>query len=98
MGTKDNLIIKLHGEGKSLREIGEIVNLSHVAVKKRLDRMSSVEKPLPDEDGRINTSKYPNLQKAVMKIDEIIADIQRQTGQNQISIETPAGWKIDSSS
>jgi hypothetical protein len=59
--------------------------------------MSSADKPQPDEDGRINTNQYPNLQKAVIKIDAIITDIQRQVGQ-QITIETPAGWKIDSSS
>ena len=95
MDAKNDLIIKLQNEGKSLREIGEIVNISHVAVKKRLGRLNNTEKPIPVEDGRINTSQYPNLQKAVMKIDEIIADIQRQIGQKQISIETPAGWKID---
>lgn len=71
MDTKDDLILSLTGEGKSLREIGKIVNLSHVAVKKRLDRIPPAEKPQPDEDGRIDTSQYPALHKAILKIDDI---------------------------
>lgn len=44
MDQKDELILSLKNEGKSLREIGRQVGMSHVAVKKRLDR-------LLDEDG-----------------------------------------------
>ena len=94
MDTKDELILSLHDEGKSLREIAEAVNLSHVAVKKRLDRILSEEKPQPGEDGRINTGQYPALHKALLKIDDILSGIQRQIGK-PISLETPGGWKID---
>lgn len=95
MDSKNDLIRSLDGEGKSLREIGEAVNLSHIAVKKRLDRMNRhTEKPEPDEDGCINTIQYPDLHKALLKIDDILSGIQEQIGK-PISLETPGGWKID---
>lgn len=95
MDTKNDLIRSLDGEGKSLREIGEIVGLSHIAVKKRLDRMNChAENPQPDENGRIDTAQYPGLHKAVLKIDAILSDIQGIIGK-PISLETPGGWKID---
>jgi len=94
MDTKDALILSLHGEGKSLREIAEAVNISHVAVKKRLDRSLSEKKPQPGEDGRIDTEQYPALHKAILKIDDILSDIRRQIGK-PIAIETPGGWRID---
>ncbi|MFH0754821.1 MAG: AsnC family protein [Candidatus Omnitrophota bacterium] len=95
MDAKNDLIRSLDGEGKSLRDIAEAVNLSHVAVKKRLDRMNRhTENPQPDENGRIDTSQYPKLHKAIFKIDDILSDIQRQIGK-PIAIETPGGWKID---
>lgn len=95
MDAKNDSIRSLDSEGKSLREIGEIVGLSHIAVKKRLDRMNRhTETIQPDENGRIDTTQYPDLHKAVLKIDEILSEIQGKIGE-AISIETPGGWKID---
>ena len=64
MDTKDTLILSLHGEGKGLREIAEAVNISHVAVKKRLDR-GDTEK-IPFRFSRKNQNPTPgNLEGTV---------------------------------
>jgi len=43
MDKKGTKILKLTNDGKSLRQIAKQVGLSHVAVKKRLDRLTANE-------------------------------------------------------
>ena len=43
MDKKDTKIIKLKNDGKILRQIAKQVGISHVVVKKRLDRLTANE-------------------------------------------------------
>ena len=104
MDKKDTKIIKLKNDGKSLRQIAKQVGISHVAVKKRLDRLTANEvgsqAPLPDTGQRWDMDEYPELNHAVTGIDGLLMDIERFFSNHQetpesITIETPNGWKIE---
>ena len=103
MDKKDTKIIKLRNDGKSLRQIAKQVGISHVAVKKRLDRLTANETgndtPPPDPGQLWDMGEYPELNHAVTGIDGLLMDIERffsnrQETPESITIETPNGWKI----
>ena len=103
MDKKDTKIIKLKNDGKSLRQIAKKVGISHVAVKKRLDRLTANEtgnQALPPDTGQLwDMDEYPELNHAVTEIDGFLMDIERFFSNHQetpesITIETPNGWKI----
>lgn len=75
MDQKDTKIIKLANEGKSLRQIAKHVGISHVAVKKRLDRLTANEtgSRAPDTGQLWDMSEYPELNHAVTEIEEMTA-------------------------
>lgn len=87
MDSQDKYILKLKREGKSLREIAKWAGISHVAVKKRLDKLAvnhTYQKQVNEgsefkvngtTEEKIKTSQYPNLDQAVSKLDEIIRQI-----------------------
>ena len=103
MDKKDIKILKLKNDGKSLRQIAKQVGISHVAVKKRLDRLTANETgnqaPPPDTGQLWDMDEYPELNHAVTEIDRLIMNIE-QFFRNKlitpegITIETPNGWKI----
>ena len=97
-------IIELKNGGKSLRQIAKQVGISHVAVKKRLDRLTANETGNqalpPDKDQLWDMDEYPELNHAVTEIDGLLMDIERffsnrhETSEG-ITIFTPNGWKIE---
>jgi hypothetical protein len=103
MDKIDTKIIKLKNDGKSLRQIAKQVGISHVAVKKRLDRLTANKNanqtPPPDPGQLWDLDEYPELNHAVTEIDRLIMNIE-QFFRNKlitpegITIETPNGWKI----
>lgn len=94
MNNIDELINRLHGEGKSLREIAGAVSLSHVSVKARLDKLNKGQSEEPSQvDGKIDVAERPKLRRELLKIDGILASIEKQVGSIE-SILTPAGWKV----
>lgn len=127
MDKTDDLILTLKKEGKSLREIAREVGLSHVAVKKRLDKMGPVhadmadvlddtpigetealsevqnnEEPQADDKGRIEISRYPNLDQAILELDESLKTIEsivreelKLAKDKEFAIQTSGGWKIE---
>ena len=104
MDKKDTKIIKLKNDGKSLRQIGKQVGISHVAVKKRLDRLTANETgnqaPPPDTGQLWDMDEYPELNHAVTDIDGLLMDIEQffsnhQETPDSIAISTPGGWKIE---
>ena len=101
MDKKDSKIIKLKNDGKSLRQIAKQVGISHVAVKKRLDRLTANEtgNEAPDTGQRWDMDEYPELNHAVTEIDRLIMNIEQFFSNHQetpecITIETPNGWRI----
>ena len=103
MDKTDTKIIKLKNDGKSLRQIAKQVGISHVAVKKRLDRLTVNETgnqaPPPDTGQLWDVDEYPELNHAITGIDGLLMDIEkffsnRQETPESITIETPNGWKI----
>ena len=104
MDKKDTKIIKLKNDGKSLRQIAKQVGISHVAVKKRLDRLTANEtgnQALPPDPGQLwDMDEYPELNHAVTEIDRLIMNIEQFFSNHQgtpesITIETPNGWRIE---
>jgi hypothetical protein len=102
MDKKDTKIIKLKNDGKSLRQIAKQVGISHVAVKKRLDRLTANEtgNQAPDTGQRWDMDEYPELNHAVTGIDSLLVDIEQFFSNHletpeSITIETPNGWKIE---
>lgn len=101
MDEKDQRIIELKAEGKSLREIAEAVGTSHVAVKKRLNKVFphpvEMESELPAEI--IDVSEFPDIQEILTQIDFRISRIDTRIGvnlgKNLDTIITPNGWKIE---
>ena len=106
MDKTDTKIIELKNGGESLRQIAKQVGISHVAVKKRLDRLtvnkacsqeaSAKAEPVID-DCKIpqadiwDTDEYPELNHAVSEIDSLIIDIE-QFVRNKL--ETPESKSI----
>jgi len=103
MDKKNTKIIKLRNDGKSLRQIAKQVGISHVAVKKRLDRLTANEtgNQAPRNTGQLwDMDEYPELNHAVTGIDSLLMDIEQffsnlQETPEGITIETPNGWKIE---
>ena len=93
MNNIDELINRLHGEGKSLRQIGATVSLSHITVRDRLLKMETKATVEPIPGGRIETSQKPKLHRELLKIDSLLVGIEKQVGEVE-SIFTPAGWKV----
>ena len=109
MNTKDKEILNLKGMGKSLREIAEEVGISHVAVKKRLDRLTeheTVNQRTPiNDDSIIDASHHPEMNDALITFDTFISDLELKIRkefdipqQIDIIINTPNGWKIERTS
>jgi hypothetical protein len=103
MDKTDTKIIKLKNDGKSLRQIAKQVGISHVAVKKRLDRLTvnktGNQAPVPETGQLWDIDEYPELNHAVTEIDGLLMDIEQFFSNHQktpesITIETPNGWKI----
>ena len=101
MDKKDTKIIKLKNDSKSLRQIAKQVGISHVAVKKRLDRLTANEtgNQAPDPGQLWDMDEYPELNHAVTEIDGLLMNIEYffsnlQETPESITIETPNGWKI----
>ena len=103
MDKTDTKILKLKNDGKSLRQIAKQVGISHVAVKKRLDRLTANEtgsQAPPSDPGQLwDMDEYPELNHAVTEIDGLLMDIEQFFNNHQktpesITIETPNGWKI----
>ena len=104
MDKKDIKIIELKNDGKSLRQIAKQVGMSHVAVKKRLDRLTANETgnqaPSPDTGQLWDMDEHPVLNHAVTEIDSLLMDIEQffsnhQETPDSIVISTPGGWKIE---
>jgi transposase len=78
MDKTDTKIIKLKNDGKSLRQIAKQVGISHVAVKKRLDRLTANktgnQAPPPDTGQLWDMDEYPELNHAVTEIDGFLVD------------------------
>jgi hypothetical protein len=78
MDKKDTKILKLKKDGQSLRQIAKKVGISHVAVKKRLDRLTANEtgnQALPPDTGQLwDMGEYPELNHAVTEIDGLLMD------------------------
>jgi hypothetical protein len=97
-------ILKLKNDGKSLRQIAKQVGISHVAVKKRLDRLTANETgndtPPPDPGQLWDMDEYPVLNRAVTEIDGLLMNIEYFFSNlldtsDSIAISTPGGWKIE---
>jgi hypothetical protein len=104
MDKKDTKIIKLKNDGKSLRQIAKQVGISHVAVKKRLDRLTvnktGNQAPVPETGQLWDIDEYPELNHAVTEIDALLMNIEYFFSNllepsDSISISTPNGWKIE---
>jgi len=95
----DAVIINMRGQRKGLREIARAVGISHVAVKKRLDRMEAERDANPknitfDDQGKANVSEYPDIRKSVNEIDRQLKIIARRTNQPEFRIVSPRGWEV----
>lgn len=96
----DRKIRKLKKQNKSLREIAVEIGLSHVAVKKRLDRMKKrqEENTTPvnfDIQGRTKVDDHPGLLMATNKIDHQLIVISGIIGKYEFSIDSGRGWTVE---
>ena len=107
MDKTDTKILKLRNDGQSLRQIAKQVGISHVAVKKRLDRLTAnatgKQAPPSDKKQLFKIDEYPVLNHAVTEIDSLLMNIEYffsnlQENSESITIETPNGWKIEKAS
>lgn len=72
--ARARLIARLRGEGKSLRQIAEVVGVAENAIRKQLRRMGwPVAKPVQAELTLLATSAHPNLSGSAAAIDEPVA-------------------------
>jgi len=95
----DAVIINMRGQRKSLREIARAVGISHIAVKKRLDRMEAERGTDPktitfDDQGKANVSEYPDIRESVNEIDRQLKIIARRINQPEFRIVSPMGWEV----
>jgi len=96
----DKKIAELKKQNKSLREIAGEIGISHVAVKKRLDRMESDknENTQPvnfDAQGRARVDDHPELLKATTEINRQLLIIAGIIEQDEFTLESPWGWKVE---
>jgi hypothetical protein len=104
MDKTNTKIIKLKNDGKSLRQIAKQVGISHVAVKKRLDRLTvnkTGNQAPPSDTGQLwKIDEYPVLNRAITEIDGLLMNIEYffsnlLEASDSITISTPNGWKIE---
>ncbi len=96
----DKKIVELKKQNKSLREIAGEIGISHVAVKKRLDRMESDKNedtdPVNfDAQGRARVEDHPELLKATIEINSQLLVIAGIIKQDEFVLESPRGWKVE---
>lgn len=102
--TKTNdSILSLRNEGKSLRQIAKEIGISHIAVKKRLDKL--VVNRLDDKPVRGDTITidfdngdleylWPDIQGAVSRLDHILKE-EGIKDTAKVIIDTGIGWKFE---
>ena len=100
MDHTDKKIIELKRQNMSLREIAGEIGISHVAVKKRLDRMESdknedTEPVNFDAQGRARVDDYPELLKATTEINRQLLVIAEIIKKEEFVLESPRGWKVE---
>lgn len=90
------LVIKLHKEGKPLREIGSIINRSHAAVKKIIDKYAKFGKlenqPKTGRPKRLNGTEIRSIVRCVRQNPTEsavkIAETMSESSNNKISAST----------
>jgi hypothetical protein len=104
MDKTDTKIVELKNGGMSLRQIAKQIGISHVAVKKRLDRLTvnktGNQAPVPETGQLWDMDEYPELNHAVTEIDGLLMNIEYffsnlLEASDSITISTPNGWKIE---
>ena len=99
MDLRDKQILSLHNEGKSLRQIAKHIGMSHVGVKKRLDR-------LPDEntitiEANLFGFEYKHpMQKAsinaiVSRLDSVLEELGLGETDKKIIVDAGKGWRFE---
>jgi len=96
----DAKIAELKKQNKSLREIAGEIGISHVAVKKRLDRMETGQNENKDpvnfdSQGRARVEDHPELLKATTEINRQLLIIAGIIEQDAFTLESPWGWKVE---
>jgi len=99
MNLIDKQILSLHNEGKSLRQIAKHVGMSHVGVKKRLDR-------IPDQNTitiEANTYgfeyKHPmqklSINNIVSKLNSFLEELDLDETDKKIIVNPGYGWRFE---
>jgi len=96
----DEKIVELKKQNRSLREIAGEIGISHVAVKKRLDRMESdknedTEPVNFDSQGRARMDDRPELLKATNEINSQLLVIAGIIKQDEFVLESSRGWRVE---
>lgn len=99
MDSIDKQILSLKDEGKSLRQIAKHVGMSHVGVKKRMDR-------IPDENTitiEANTYgfeyKHPmeksNIINIVSRLNSVLEELGLGETDKKIIVDAGKGWRFE---
>jgi len=94
-------ILSLHNEGKSLRQIAKHVGMSHVGVKKRLERLR-----LPDQNTvtiEANTygfeCKHPmekaNITTIISRLNSVLEELGLGETDKKIIVDAGKGWRFE---
>ncbi len=106
MDQKDETILTLRNEGRSLREIGRELGFSHVAVGKRLKRLLAAggnQKNDTIQVRAVNVELTWNMGLSLNEIDNVIDRLKRMMsdsleggfGDEDIIFITYDGWKVE---
>ncbi|MBE0425781.1 MAG: helix-turn-helix domain-containing protein [Nitrospirae bacterium] len=80
--TDDSVILQMHEEGKSLREIAEKFGCSKTAISKRLKRVKG--KPPVDPEKKVSTVAEDNQQKPIIQQAVSTGNYLRKIGTREI--------------
>lgn len=99
MDKTNDLILSLSNEGKSLRQIANEVGMSHVGVKKRLDRLPDqntiiVEANLVGFEHKCPMQKL-SINNIVSKLNSVLEELDLGETDKKVVIDAGFGWKFE---
>jgi predicted ArsR family transcriptional regulator len=99
MDSINKQLLSLKEEGMSLRQIAKEVNLSHVGVKKRLDRLANpniikIEANLYGFEHRYPLGKV-NVNSAISRLNSVLEELELYDTDKKIIINAGMGWKFE---
>ena len=99
MDLIDKQILSLHDEGKSLRQIANHVGMSHVGVKKRLDRLPDPNTIIIEANLMGFEYKHPSekesIKTIISKLDSVLEELDLGETDKKIIVDAGYGWRFE---